>query len=341
MLYYLGTVSFFLFFSLIGWVLKQPRIFVVLAFVPMVLIAILRGDVGTDTAVYLQVISTIVESESYTKNFEPLFEYSVLFLSVFVDDARAILAVLGVIATGVFLWGGLRNNVNPFLFCIFLVPVFYFDMVMNGIRYGISFSIILLAATFLLQKRIKLYFVLVLIASAVQISGGMLGFAFYILFARRWKWMIIFSMLSVTCFVMFFDYFMAKFDSYKMTEATSIVSGLSTLLVSLSILCIWSLDVKVRDGAIRAITIFLVLTIAMFGVVQFSYAGLRLQQLVFFLMIMYMISHMQVINVSFSRSSKALLILVSLIACGFRLRNFSDGEGVGPSPFLPYHFFWH
>lgn len=337
--YYAGSTLLFFLASLGGWALKTPRLGVVIGLIPMIALALGRGLVGADTAVYLQSIGQIIENGGYSGLFEPVFEYLVLFISFFLSSEKLILIALGALITGILL-RALYGRVDPFIFCIFIVPVYYFDMVMNGIRYGLAFSLVLLASHYLVQERPKVFFGLVGLASLFQISGGLLGFLLYFIHIRRWKWVFWIGVVGAAGMFVAMDYILAKFQSYSDIQTTSALSGLSTLIVCVLMLFVWIMDPECRKGSKLAVLFLLMLSLMMFGLCQISYAGVRLLQLVNFLIILYFSVCLTSGSARLSSVSKVCLVLVAVIAVMFRLKNFADGAGVGPSPFVPYLFFW-
>jgi len=340
MIYYVSSTVLFFALCFMGWLVRAPRHFLMLALLPMVFLAIFRGSVGMDTASYVQAINQLLDAGGMIGAFEPLFELLVLGLSVFTDSASLILALIGMLITVILVWAGIRHNANPYLFCLLIVPIYYFDMVMNGVRYGLAFSLIYLAGSFLLQGRTRFYFVIVLAASLIQASSIMLGLLLYILYTRRWRWLIYAAGLSAVFVAVLFNYLLAKLQSYSDIQVASGFSGLSTVLVSCLLLGIWSLDVQARRDSTLVIIILGSLTLAMIGVSQFSYAGIRLQQLVSFLIVMCLILHTERYKIQLAPLSKLAILLVSLVAFAFRMKNFADTAGIGSSPFVPYLFFW-
>ncbi|AYN14921.1 EpsG family protein [Pseudomonas monteilii] len=340
MIYYVASTLAFFVLCFMGWLVRAPRYFLVLALLPMAFLAILRGTVGMDTATYIQTINQLLESGSFLGVFEPLFEGLVLTLSMFTDSAALILALIGVMITLLLVWAGMRHNSNPYLFCLLVVPVYYFDMVMNGVRYGLAFSLVYLAGSFLLQRRYGVYFALVLVAGMIQVSSLMLGLLLFILYTRQWRW-VIYGTVFLAVFVgVFFNYLLAKLTSYAGLQVASGLSGLSTVLVSWLLLAIWALDVQARRHSGLVILLLAGLTVVMIGVSQFSYAGIRLQQLVNFLIIMCLIFHTARYEIQLAPFTKVAILLVALMAFAFRMKNFADTAGIGSSPFVPYLFFW-
>ena len=140
--------------------------------------------------------------------------------------------------------------------------------------------------------------------------------------------------------VVFSSYLLAKVQSYSDLQTTSWLSGLSTVFVSWCLLIIWALDVEARRHSSLVISILAGLTVVMIGVSQFSYAGIRLQQLVAFLVVLCLVVHTERYEIQLSPISKVAIVIVSLLAFIFRMKNFADTANVGSSPFVPYLFFW-
>ncbi|MNP15537.1 hypothetical protein D3C76_1079010 [compost metagenome] len=173
-----------------------------------------------------------------------------------------------------------------------------------------------------------------------QISGGILGFLLYLVYAQRWKWIVYFGVIGSVAAFLGQGYILAKFNSYVEIQTTSIFSGLSTLIVSSMMLAVWLLDVNCRNGSRFAVFALFALSILMFGLSQVSYAGIRLLQLINFLIILYFSACLASGTARLSIVSKACFVFVGIIAFMFRMKNFSDGAGIGESPFVPYLFFW-
>ncbi|AUZ45523.1 hypothetical protein BOP93_07880 [Pseudomonas orientalis] len=338
--YYVVSVLFFVTSSTFGAYTRFPRFFLVLGLLPMAMLALLRGDVGIDTAVYIQEIQKIISVGEYTHTFEPFFEALILLLSFFFDSPRAILATLGLFTTLFLICGKIDKYRSPFIFCAFLIPAYYFDMVMNGVRYGLSFSIVYFALPYLRDRKDLKFILWVLVAGLVQSSGGLLGIILYVLYSRRWKVLIACSALFSLVLLVTYKYFLAKLESYSGLYTTSLFSGASTLVVTAVSLFIWMLDPGTRKNTLPACLILLSLAVLMFGLAQYSYAGLRFLQLINFAVILFFIVSMSAGRVTLSKITKISLIGVAILAFVLKMKNFADSAGDGASPFVPYLFFW-
>lgn len=210
MAFYILSTLFFACVSTLGGQIGWPRTFVIFGLMPMILLALLRGNVGVDTAVYLQEIQKIIEAGEYTHTFEPFFEGLILLLSSVLDNPRAILATLGAFTTLFLFLGVMDKKQSMFIFCAFIIPTYYFDMVMNGIRYGLSFAIVFWAQQYLREFQVKKFIVWVVVASLIQSSGGVLGLILYVLYSRQWKVLIGSGVLFGAGFTAAYPYFMAK-----------------------------------------------------------------------------------------------------------------------------------
>lgn len=151
--YYLGSVAIFYVAVLLTGGCRALKIGILVGMLPMVAVALLRGNVGTDTAYYLYQIRAVSAAGALTGIFEPLFEVVVLCLSGLYDDPRIVLVLFGALTTVILAAGGVTLERRPWIFGLAIIPQFYFDMTMNGIRYGIAFSFVYLASTYLVQRR--------------------------------------------------------------------------------------------------------------------------------------------------------------------------------------------
>lgn len=338
--YYVGSILIFVILSTVGAYTRFSRFFLLLGFFPMAIVALFRGNVGIDTAVYIQEIQKIVSVGEYTHTFEPFFEALILLLSFIFESPRAILATLGLFTTLFLMCGKINKYQSPFIFCAFLIPAYYFDMVMNGVRYGLSFSIVYFALTYLRDRRDLKFVIWVLVAGLVQSSGGLLGVILYVIYSRRWNVLMVCSALFLLVFLMSYKYFLAKLESYSALYTTSLFSGASTLVVTSAALAIWMLDPGTRKNTFPGCLILLGLSVLMFGLAQYSYAGLRFLQLINFAVILFFIVSMSAGRVHLSRITKISLIGVAILGFAFKMKNFADSAGEGASPFVPYMFFW-
>src|SRR3546814_16327300 len=68
---------------------------------------------------------------------------------------------------------------SPLLMMTIVLPYFLFDMTMNGLRYGLAFSIVALGAAGLARGRLYLFLLCAVIASSIQVTAALLAFCLW------------------------------------------------------------------------------------------------------------------------------------------------------------------
>ncbi|MBM5573550.1 hypothetical protein GKO28_03365 [Deefgea sp. CFH1-16] len=168
--------------------------------IPAFFIIVLRGNVGTDTAVYLQMVLDILSG------MEVDTEYGFVLVVKFFDflgfNSHFIVNFISgfVVIYSVFIFSSSREKFCVFVMLIF--PYFLYDMSMNGIRYGVSFLLAFHAAIAYKNKDIVFTCFLIVLSIAMQMSG-ILVFVLLLLpsFRKRDVFIItIFISISVTFF---------------------------------------------------------------------------------------------------------------------------------------------
>ncbi len=319
---------------------RQQHAWCLVASVPLIGLVLLRGLVGVDTPVYERAIDGIRDVGEYTFTYEPLFEYIALFLAQGFDNSSVVLAILAMLTTVLLYWGGGRLGRGAYLFAFVVIPYFYLDMTMNGLRYGLAFSIIVLGAQFLMEGRRRIYLIFVLVASLIQISGGLLGIMFMLLVGKHWRAFVYTIVFGAASVVFFDDYLLLKLTNYSSFEIQSSAAGLAPFLLSGSILAVHWSDPGVGGIMRRQILMLAALAALAYVLTQFTYAGLRFQQLVLFLICIFIARVIHDKGASAKNATILIVILIGVIGSGLRLKNFYDNFGQGDAPFAPYHFFW-
>lgn len=339
MTYYLIPLLFFYALSLAGRISREPKTLVALGALPAALLVILRGNVGTDTAVYLQSVELLSAEGVPINIFEPAFEYLVLSLSALSLSPAWVLSAIAGMTTIIFFIGWFRIDRSlTILSCIF--AIFYFDMTMNGVRYGLAFSLVLLGASYLIKARKIEYMFFVLLASFVQVSSCLLGILLFMLHEKKWSTAAYCLSAAALLSTQFTEYIVLKALANESLQSPAATSGMAPLVVTLASLGAWATNRSIRTGAGSKIIVLLVLAFATYGMSQFFYAGLRFQFLIFFLVALCLCCHLHSIGRRMPRSLGISLIIIGILGAGLRLRNFSDGAFDGESPFIPYHFIW-
>ncbi|WP_322091103.1 EpsG family protein [Limnobaculum zhutongyuii] len=339
MLFFNIFIFYFLFFISLVLKNKSANILLFFAMFPMAFIVVFRGDVGVDTATYIQLIQYIQDTPGYTNIFEPFFELLIYVFSIMGLNAREIVSLLSVITIIILLYSSYKIEKRLVIFSSCIVPMFFFDMTMNGIRYGLSFSIILLGLSFLIRNRSALFWMCILLSSLIQFSGALLGLLVYFLYTKRIRVFIYSLLLLIPLLFVFSGYLINKVEAYQGAYVSSGLSGVSTLLITLLVLFTWCTNKDMRYGNLFVLLTIFSLTLLSYVLAQYTYAGLRVQNIVAYtLFLMIMVNFKQLSHTDYKIIF--LLFFIGLISFAFKMKNFYDGEGIGLSPFVPYHFYW-
>lgn len=307
---------------------------------PALLVAALRGNIGVDTENYTQhfsdKINNITDSYTFEVGFEKLIEIFVyLKLSV-----NGIFASIATIITVLLSLSFSRNKNSILLFLLVLFPLYYVDSTMNGIRYGLAFSIASIAIDLLYKKNNPFFILMFIIASSIQISSTLI-FLSFLLAKFNWKvlsFLLLISLIYSPEFTEFIlPYLIDKKDAYIYSYSPSFLSGIFPLIVFLILYTLFLFNFK-KPLAITEIHVLLILEILAFVLAKYSYAGLRCQLLFLFSLLLAIKNNLanNILNESFY---KALFIL-SLILHGNFLKNLLTGVAEFNSTYLPYEFFW-
>lgn len=347
MYYYLVSMMFFSLSALIFSKLRMSVACFMLSIPFLMFISIFRGDVGVDTYTYLTNIRYIIVGERESV-FEPGFEILIRVIGFFGFNEREIMMSLSFLISCILFFSFYKLEKNkPYILLFLVIPTFYFDMTMNGIRYGLSFSIIVYAISLYIKKGSLLsYAFLSLMAGSVHISGLLLGLLLLFIVNRKsWSIYIILGSVAITCVCLFVylvgseGFIFNKINAYSDMQSPSFGSGFSIMLIScLTLFHFLIFENNCKDKFFICIMGFTLASFTFF-ISQISYAGLRLQGVVLFLIfIVYAVKARQL----YDRKWDCFIAMfaIGVLSFIFKLNNFIDGENIGFSPFIPYRFIW-
>lgn len=341
MVYYVSSFLFFYFFLfLANRTNNLTPFFIIAGALPLVFLALFRGNVGTDTANYLSIFAAMQSSPELIPKIEPVF-YAISWglMSIF-DDPRVIVGLFALIITLTLFFSSIKLEKYGYILGSAIIPIFYQSMTMNGIRYGLSFSIVILSAVYLLRGDRRYFFSIALIAGLIHLSGLFLAALFYLLVKKNRNGYVAVIVLAIGIIFFFEDALLIKFSAYSELESPSEISGLSLLFLSLSAVTIFIFDKNLNYKFGLQIFIIAFLVIISFILTKFSYAGLRMQSLVLFLIFLIMQYRSAESGIVLSRQSYARLIVVGILGLGFNLNNYMNEDADNLSPFVPYKFVW-
>lgn len=322
-----------------GLIFNKLRLAAIIAFVPMFLLIMERGLVGTDSAVYVQEFDVIRYRGLLASAFEPGFTLLIEFLNWFLSDPFQILILLGATTAIIMFVAGLMLERSPLLMMTIVLPYFLFDMTMNGLRYGLAFSIVALGAAGLARGRLYLFIICGVIASSIQVTAALLAFCLWTLVEVRIRTFAGVAIGVAIAFLLFGEYIEGKVSDNENLIGLGGFAGVAPLAVSLIMLA--ALKSKGRDIIENhlALLAMLALQIIAFIISRYYYVGLRLQGLFLFLLYLYTAIMVGKSAVELSKGVflRWSLVFAALISSASRLKNF-DEDVVGPSPFNPYYF---
>ncbi len=331
---------------LTGW---QSRVFAVLAVLGMGGIAVLRGDVGTDTATYESIVSNIRHMSWYGYTWyevkfgmEPGFVTLAGVLTMVTESDQIAVRLLALIFTGALLLFVQRADRDElFLLMAFILPAFFYMYTMNGLRIGIA-SLFLLFSVQIIRRQKELESTVTAFLSLLFHYSTLI--ANFILWAARRRWLnlssLLFWVLMVTCIIaailMIREYFLHKMELFSDLESPSSISGLPNVLVMAVLLIALNFSNLPLRERLKLMIIGGVMALAFFGLARYSRAGLRLLNVLAFVFPLAILSAYGQNRLPMDNAVRGGVFAGGLLsATAFYLRILFDPGG-GLTPWLPY-----
>lgn len=318
----------------------------ILCLLPSILIVILRGNVGTDTYTYLGYFKELIKDINYDSSFEKGFiGFSVILINLGLNERQCI-AIIG-LATTIILAYCFSSSTEKFtVFILLLYPIFFYDMTMNGLRYGLAFALSTLAIHNLIKDRLWLFILYSLLAASIQISS-ILILIIFLTGQFSFKHLSVLFILSISLIYVInyfwtidLSYFYSKQDMYKDLVAPEGLSGLSPLILFLLIYFCFLLFYEGKIIEIqKQIHIILILELLSFILSKISYSGLRFQMLFLFALMVFVSNNIDLSKNRFKIT--CCYCIISMISFIITLKHFNYYDAQVLSPFLPYTFFWN
>lgn len=305
---------------------------------PAAAFAVLRGDTGTDTAAYLDMIRAIWAGDmlNVPRTIEPGFIWLVRALERVGHDPAIAVAILSLlIAVGCVAAFG-RSDEDALVFATLIFPLFFYDMAMNGLRYGLAFCLAKIASDQWDRRHRGASVALTVAAASLHVSALLLVVLLQVRRMRALRYLGLAAAVACVALAMHYRALLTKIGVYAVFTPPAQMSGAAPLALALLAL---GAAFALLGRMPRTLAFLFVCEIASFVLARISYAGLRFQWLVLFAMAC---QFAPVLRVPQVRRNRVIAGLAVLGAIGFalRLRNMLGEYGVGPSPFLPYQFFW-
>ncbi|HFG6865164.1 EpsG family protein [Acinetobacter baumannii] len=311
---------------------KSAKFLTLISSIPLILVPLLKGMVGVDTYNYYRYVESVqfYYISNFEYDFEPLFVFLVKFNLLFTNNPYIVLNIFSFYIIFILFSFFFKDKDRIAIFISLVLPVFYYDMTMNGIRYGLAFA---LSGFFIFNEKMMSNRVLMFFAFLCQKTSIFFLFLKYITYIS-FKRLLILLFFSLGMFFSFKDYIDSKIEDYSNMSAPNIYSGLTTLFTTIAILFLNSVFYKEnrnRNNHLLFVAIFF------YGLVFVSYAGLRFQYLLLYFIIVSLCLDQ---NLFKNKKYTISLYCVGFIYFLYRMYGFYSLAGVGDSPFLPYTFFW-
>lgn len=305
---------------------------------------------GVDLKIYETVADSIINNYVSIETilfWEPAFVMCLSFFSYLTSSP-----IFGVRLLSLLFWililifWKLSDRVEKIYLLSYYMPVYYYQYSMTVLRAGLASCFILLAWHFLRKDKKLWFYSLSLLSVLFHYSSTLMIVFLWILELKISAKFLISSCLIIIfilwIFITRFDYFDSKILLYLDYDTPSEVSGLSRTILCL-VLVIGVILTKFNLATkIKTITFSLLLITCFQMIAFYSYAGLRLLELLAFVLPMLIIRQIDIANIYLKRNS---IFIISLYLAGFLgvifvFRNFIvdyNGSLTGTlHPMLPY-----
>ena len=320
---------------------------------PLTILVCLRGEIGTDTLNYLQIVSDIKDSGS--SNVEIGFVLIVKFLLHLQLEPAFILVSIALLTTLALGAASSISRRSLLVSMLCTIPVFYLDMTMNGLRYGVSFALVMISVSFLYRNQFITGVILSFTAIAVHASGAMLLFFIAYLFLDKkisfFGLIVILIGVSSLTFMQYYTVpngggvnYAVKLLMYADSPSPPLSSGLVPMFLSLILVyVIAAVDTSSAPFRSSRIIRCVFLILAAFILAKFTYAGLRVQLALLFSLLVGLQLKPEFAFPLSRRTTKHItltLFLVGVIGISSFIKNIlSEGDGNDSnSTWLPYTF---
>jgi hypothetical protein len=310
-----------------------------LMLLPAILVVVLRGDVGTDTLNYLQHFEQLHESGISTQIFEPGFEILTRFMVYCGLSPRACVALIGFLTILLFIASFSKTKETILLFALIVFPSYFYDMTMNGIRYGLSFAIAALAIKYLYEKKTSRFVIISLLAISIQYSSLLIIFV-YSISKLKIKYIAVIVVMLLATYPLYsgmLEYLFLKQEAYKESVTPSLLSGIGPMAMFLCLYVLYLVSVE-KQKASTLVHIIFMFELFSFYMGRTSYAGLRLQSLFVFALVLFIVYEYDAIK--YKDLYKKALLFLGILSFGLWLKNYVGDVEVTDAPFIPYKFFW-
>ncbi|MFM0027750.1 EpsG family protein [Paraburkholderia madseniana] len=311
------------------------RLVLTICAIPIIAVACLRGHSGTDTAAYYTAFMGLNSGLDYGG--EPLFKWFAEALWFVNPDPRFVVNLISLTTALLTLWGISRSRYGAWFGGLVIVPAMFYELTMNLLRFGLASSIFLLATQVPFEKKPVRYLVFAIVGTCFHFSSALL-FILFVAATRRGQTLLIGigALVIVGASFLMPAYMQDKVDLYTGMTAPNATSGLLFIILQLMLLGVMIAFRRNFEIPTASLWLCAILALALYAMTQFTYAGIRFQLILVYLMAVILFRRYKPENRRVSGHLTLCLLLIGLAGFGGRLHNMSDEEGRGDSPFLPY-----
>jgi len=343
MVYLFGWAAMFIVALLQYHKIGGERLFVGVVLSYCTFVAFFRGNVGTDTSTYVTIFENI-QNDVYVPPVEVGFTVLAKGILTVLPDIDLAVRFFSLLYFGcLFLYLIRSNRDERFLLLSFVLPVFSYSHSLNVIRIGLASVICLLIVQSIRRSGLigkGKYF---LLSFLMQYSSLLIPLFFYASIAdyrngRFLRYMVAATFFIMTFVLISFNYIEEKIIIYEDSSSPSLYSGALHLVVG----CVLTMVLffgKLPRSDKKKIALWCMFSIcAAFIFSRYNYAGLRLLDMLVFIVPVSIVYLYNKNNMRLDRSVKFALFFCGLILSVNAYINYIQEEGQGESPFLPYEF---
>lgn len=314
----------------------------------LVFLCFLRGQTGTDTVTYEHLLRELLLSRNVNgleQYHEQAFWMPLVLAAGHLESEMIAVRVIGILfysMIGIFLYSSTKNE--KFLLLAYILPVFAFQYSMNGLRLGLASALLLLIVQ-QLPKGSRLWQKLLLFIPALLQVTTVLSTLLILVAGSRWSAKTVIATIAAVIVAGFAlsvgpnAYLEQKFNMYQDYHSPGAWSGLSKVAIVAILLAGISMGVLPSVAKARIISVALLLTIFALGIAFYSYAGLRLLDLLTFALPTAVLVNYKSYGLDFCKNYRYALIIAGLLGSAGVARNMLLEGPDANSPFIPYKTF--
>lgn len=303
------------------------------------IVIIIRGDVGTDTMNYQYLAKTL---DNVFEQMEIGYSFLIMLIKFFISDEVIIIRIVGFLFSILFIYIYLTGSTNErFIIFYFLLPAYFLPYGMNVIRIGFASLLFYLAVRSFFDKNFFKMLIIIIISILFHYSI-LIAYLFFILIYFKivtFRNILILILISAIFYVASFSYLSNKVILYSSYDSPMLFSGISSVIVIfLLILSIYVSNIN-KTFKKRVILITLLLTILFYFIKFYSYAGLRLLEVLKYSLPVIYVFILQEDKKNLNLKSTIFIVLAGFVSVCFMYKDFLETEG-NESGFLPYTTFF-